>query len=124
MKMNNNMNVHEFLLEKLNSTKRSNRGHFPSIKVGNFIVSIQGSIHSYSKPQKNFDKLFEYEKLEIAIFDSGKNWISPRTDERFKHFEWANLFEEGECPVAGYMTIEQIERVFKNLLLLFEQSIN
>ena len=120
--MANNIDIKSFTSEVFNS-KRVN-DHFPGIRVGDFILSIQGSTHAYSVPQKDYYKLSDYDKLEVAIFDKQKQWVSPQSDERLKHFEWAKLFEENECPVAGYVTIPQIERIIENLLFLFGQCMN
>ena len=125
MRMEIDMDVKKFLFDEFNSIKRNKKGCFPCIKVGNYILSIQGSTYSYSTPKENYSNLSKYNKLEIAIFDSKNQWISPRSDEELKYFAWANLFEDdNESPVAGYVTIEQIEEIVKNLLSLFGQSIN
>lgn len=88
---------------------------FKVVKCGSFQISIQGSQFHYCYPREKLSPK-EYSKMEIAIFDSEGHWILPRSDNRLKHKEWADLFEDSKVnSVAGYVPVELIDTVISDL---------
>lgn len=53
------------------------------ITFGEYSLSIQAGPGHYSDPQKNLDKLSDYDAYELAIFKNNK-MINPRTDPLYK----------------------------------------
>lgn len=82
----------------------------PLEKCGNFWLSVQHSDGHYC------DK----DTVEIAIFEGpDQHWVMPRTDPRFKSFEWSARFLEKwdgcSSSVAGYFPGKLLRQVRKDL---------
>jgi hypothetical protein len=93
---------------------------FNHIKVGNnFAISIQANENSYCSPRDNFEFASDYDNFEIALFkSSGIKWeiFQPRDYFPAERFDWVELFEEGDCSVAGWVTPSKIEKIIIDML--------
>jgi hypothetical protein len=87
---------------------------FTPLDAGVFKASIQASRTHYSTPRENLAHGTDYTAFEIAIFEDRK-WVSPRIDERFSGKAWAQEFEEGGRPVAGYVPTDTIAQILADL---------
>lgn len=85
---------------------------FKAIKVGKYYLSIQASFSHYCDPRETVD-IYNYESMEIAIFDSDNEWVQPREDEYIKNFlryeELIDGYEDGEVAVRGWIDIDLIQ---------------
>lgn len=88
--------------------------HFAPLQVGRFEVSVQAGAGMYSRPRVTLASDEGYTEFEVAIFDQ-QGWIQPRTDPRFSSRAWAHRFEDGECPVAGYVSRAEVEQILADL---------
>ena len=105
--------------EILASAKRNPGGFFKLIGFGSLGISIQGSQSHYCSPRINLENLTNYDSLEIAIlelYDDEKYFVNIREDDRFKDFEWADRFEPGSNPVAGYVPILEVEKIMIDVM--------
>lgn len=88
------------------------------ISVGeNFVLSIQAGDGLYSYPRTKLNSPKDYSQFELAIFLKN-DWFNPRDVLSAENFDWIDLFEAEESPVAGYVTVEVVEQIAKDLLKL------
>jgi hypothetical protein len=85
-------------------TTRGEVDLFKSVIVGPWTVSIQASSTSYSTPRRTFQDPDCYVEFEVAIWptETPNDWCRPREYPKLARF--AELFESGKNPVAGYVT--------------------
>ena len=77
-------------------------------KYGDVVLSVQASVFHYSTPKTNSLPLESYTHVEIGIRDNKGGLCCPSDIEviGFDH-----LFEEGNVPVAGYVSQHDLERL-------------
>ena len=90
--------------------------YFSRINIGEYQLSVQASTFHYCEPRTNYDNLLSYNLVEVAIFRNGK--FVNNVTEKFSRFEWSNLFEEGNTPVAGYVDLETVVKIINDIKLL------
>lgn len=95
--------------------RKYNLRDFERLKAGAFRVSIQASRTHYSTPRETLPSADHYSAFEVAIFDADDNWVSPRKDRRLRDKPWAELFEDADVAVAGYVPRETIAQILEDL---------
>ena len=95
---------------------------FIPIQLGNhFAISIQAGEYNYCSPRDYFEYASEYDNFEIALLKaSSLEWtmIQPRNFFPEEKFDWVELFEKGDSAVAGWVSIQKIEKIVEDVLRL------
>lgn len=82
----------------------------PLILNDMFALSIQAGTGCYCSPKQNSSCNSIYELFEVALLQkSGDDWLLTQPRKYFGNFYWASSFEDGDSPVAGYVSIDYIE---------------
>lgn len=94
---------------------RENR---PTIKAGDYELSIQGSKFHYSTPKTYLDNIQEYEKVELLISKDGE-WVIPKEDEVIKKFprykELKKRYKNRFSVVGAYLSITLVNELIEYL---------
>ena len=117
-----------------NIQKNNFEDNFPYLNLGDFILSIQGSLNHHCRPKINFYTITSYTHLEVAIFEKIKDcnklnnnfpikkiWIQPRADDRFKNFSWIKYFDDPSLtnkPVASYVKKSIVKKIIEDVYSL------
>jgi hypothetical protein len=70
-------------------------GEFPSIDFGDFSIEASGGNVFFCDPQETFDKLTQYQTLQVTIFErvrGNRVLVSPNKDIRFQNLTWKEFF--------------------------------
>jgi len=85
-----------------------------------FAISIQGGKDCYSNPREDLPDNKTYLEYEVALLH--KNYRSPplwslfQPRDYFSNFHWSSNFEPGSSPVAGYLSLEEIQEIIADVL--------
>lgn len=79
--------------------------NFPTVKAGEYELSIQASQYYYSTPRDNFETIGDYFQVEVGLLKND-HLVQPPIRRFRKHFE------PGESPVAGYMAVEKVQELY------------
>lgn len=83
------------------------------IEIGTYKLSIQASKCHYCTPKKALIDLYEYEDMEVAIFDDD-GWCNLELDDFFNDWKDRECFLENfDGMVAGYVPIKIIQSLYE-----------
>lgn len=93
--------------------ERNYAGYFNAVKVGDYRISIQGSIGHYCSPKRTLDS-DEYYSMEVGIAKKDGSSLAVRMSSVFRDFPRWKEFESclESVPyswVAGWVNVDLIE---------------
>lgn len=77
-------------------------------EYGDVVLSIVAGQYAYCQPRSNLPQLSDYATVEIALVHQKDGLVSPAS---LGLNEFIGHFEDGESPVAGYVSLETVNRV-------------
>ncbi len=82
-----------------------------------FAISVQAGEYYYCNPKGNFKLNSDYIEYEVGLMSHTQTgWALFQPRNIFAQFYWADLFEHGDNPVAGYLTASEIEDIVRDIL--------
>ena len=80
------------------------------ITIGNYELSIQASEIHYCTPRKVLENVFDYEDMEVAIFEENGRWCNLEEDDFFNDWKDRDIFlEQYDGMVGGHIPIQIIQ---------------
>jgi hypothetical protein len=107
------MTIKEHIQNSLPKVNNYDRYAPYAVPNTNYSMSVQASSFHYCEPRTDLGELSEYSSYEIAILDADKHLVN--VQEKLPEIFSLGVFEEGDSPVAGYVTLEVLEKI-ENLL--------
>jgi hypothetical protein len=94
-------------------------GNFPSLKCGNYSMSVQGSEYHYSIPKKVVS-VNKYACMELAIFDKYRNWVFSDDEilSKFHRLEELKAYSsgsDGNTEVFAHVPIALLNDLFYHM---------
>ena len=82
-----------------------------------FSLSIQAGEYYYCNPKGNFKLNSDYQEYEVGLLCFKNDcWSLFQPRKIFSQYYWADLFEHGNNPVAGYLTESEIADMVKDII--------
>jgi hypothetical protein len=91
---------------------------YQPIQAGNYFLSVQASDFHWCRPKTSTD-LFQYEAMEVVLFDKNHEWVNPLNTEEFNDFKRINeirqVWRPGKQGVGVCVPVDLIQDFYDYL---------